>query len=227
MAGKKQFDMDTALDAAMVQFWRAGYADTSLDDLSRATGLNRSSIYASLGDKDALFLRCLDRYAARYGASYDTALSAQDTEADTEADSDPNPSAGAKAGVDANREAGPLGAVRRFFDVTLARIADPDLPDGCLIAQSAMAVPVLSPGGAAHAKEALGLQHTRLRAALKAGRLDDGEADRFAVHVAAVNQSLAVMSRAGATPAQLAAIVSVTLDALAQALSLRAPGTPG
>ncbi|WP_433889195.1 TetR/AcrR family transcriptional regulator [Streptomyces sp. CA-111067] len=201
MAGKKQFDMDTALDAAMVQFWRDGYADTSLDDLSRATGLNRSSIYASLGDKDALFLRCLDRYAARYGARYDTALSAPEADADSDTDD------------------GPLAAVRRFFDVTLARIADPDLPDGCLIAQSAMAVPVLSPGVAAHAKEALGLQHTRLRAALKAGRLDDGEADRFAVHVAAVNQSLAVMSRAGATPAQLAAIVSVTLDALAQALS--------
>jgi AcrR family transcriptional regulator len=215
MAGKKQFDMDTALDAAMVQFWRAGYADTSLDDLSRATGLNRSSIYASLGDKDALFLRCLDRYAARYGARYDTALSPPEAGAGTGADAD--------ADADANQEAGPLGAVRRFFDVTLARIADPDLPDGCLIAQSAMAVPVLSPGVAAHAKEALGLQHTRLRAALKAGRLDDGEADRFAVHVAAVNQSLAVMSRAGATPAQLAAIVSVTLDALAQALSAQAP----
>ena len=75
MAGKKQFDMATALDAAMIQFWRAGYADTSLDDLSRATGLNRSSIYSSLGDKDTLFLRCLDRYATRYGDEYDAALS--------------------------------------------------------------------------------------------------------------------------------------------------------
>ncbi|HZD15229.1 MAG TPA: TetR/AcrR family transcriptional regulator, partial [Pseudonocardiaceae bacterium] len=36
MAGKKQFDVAIVLDAAMVQFWRAGYADTSLDDLSRA-----------------------------------------------------------------------------------------------------------------------------------------------------------------------------------------------
>jgi TetR/AcrR family transcriptional regulator, copper-responsive repressor len=33
-----------------------------------------------------------------------------------------------------------------------------------------------------------------------------------------VNQSLAVMSRAGASPAHLLAIVSVTVDALAQAL---------
>ncbi|MEU9969406.1 TetR/AcrR family transcriptional regulator [Streptomyces malaysiensis] len=192
MAGKKQFDMDTALDAAMIQFWRAGYADTSVDDLSRATGLNRSSIYSSLGDKDTLFLRCLDRYAARYGDKYDAALSCA--------------------------ASGPLAAVRAFFDVTLERIADPELPDGCLIAQSAMAIPVLSPAVAAHARQALGFQRLRLRAALKAGRMTDQDAETFAVYAAAVNQSLAVMSRARASPAQLLAIVDVTVDALSQAL---------
>ena len=192
MAGKKRFDMDTALDAAMVQFWRAGYAATSVDDLSRATGLNRSSIYSSLGDKDTLFLRCLDRYAARYGEKYDAALSCAASE--------------------------PVAAVRAFFDVTLKRIADPELPDGCLIAQSAMAIPTLSPAVAAHTKEALGFQRSRLRAALKAGCLPDQDADAFAEHMAAVNQSLAVMSRAGASPAQLASVVGVTLDALSRAL---------
>lgn len=195
MAGKKQFDMDAALNAAMIQFWRAGYANTSLDDLSRATGLNRSSIYSSLGDKDTLFLRCLERYAARYGDKYDAALSCAASE--------------------------PVTAVRAFFDVTLERIADPELPDGCLVAQSAMAIPVLSPSVAAHAKEALGVQRLRLRTALKAGRLTDKDAEAFAEHVAAVNQSLAVMSRAGASPAQLLAIVGVTVDALAQALRTR------
>ncbi|MEV5774745.1 TetR/AcrR family transcriptional regulator [Streptomyces antimycoticus] len=195
MAGKKQFDMDTAIDAAMIQFWRAGYADTSVDDLSRATGLNRSSIYSSLGDKDTLFLRCLDRYAARYGDKYDAALSCAASE--------------------------PLTAVRAFFDVTLARIADPELPDGCLVAQSAMAIPVLSQSVAARAKEALGFQRLRLRAALKAGRLTDQDADAFTEHVAAVNQSLAVMSRAGSSPAQLLAIVGVTVDALSQASRTR------
>ncbi|MFE6963067.1 TetR/AcrR family transcriptional regulator [Streptomyces sp. NPDC057696] len=199
MAGKKQFDMDTALDAAMIQFWRAGYADTSVDDLSRATGLNRSSIYSSLGDKDTLFLRCLDRYAARYGGKYDAALSCA---AST-----------------------PLTAVRAFFDVTLERIADPELPDGCLIAQSVMSIPELSQSVAAHAKEALGFQRKRLRAALKAGRLTDEDVEAFAEHVAAVNQSLAVMSRAGASPAQLLAIVGVTVDALSQTLRTRTPPT--
>lgn len=192
MAGKKQFDMDAALDAAMIQFWRAGYADTTVDELSRATGLNRSSIYSSLGDKDALFLRCLDRYAARYGEKYDAALSCAVSD--------------------------PLAAVRAFFDVTLERIADPALPDGCLIAQSAMAIPALNPSVAMHVKEAFGLQRLRLRTALKAARLTDHDAEAFALHAAAVNQSLAVMSRAGTGPAQLRAIVEVTIDALSHVL---------
>ncbi|WP_439331486.1 TetR family transcriptional regulator C-terminal domain-containing protein [Nonomuraea candida] len=115
----------------------------------------------------------------------------------------------------------PLAAVRAFFDVTLERIADPELPDGCLIAQTAMAIPVLSPSVAAQAKEALGLQRSRLRAALKAGPLTGQAAETFAEHVVAVNQSLAVMSRAGASAAQLLAVVEVTVDALSQALRTR------
>ncbi|GGV66579.1 TetR family transcriptional regulator [Streptomyces longisporoflavus] len=192
MAGKKQFDIATALDAAMIQFWRAGYADTSLDDLSRATGLNRSSIYSSFGDKDALFMRCLERYTTRYGDKYDAALSCA-----------------------ADR---PLAAARAFFDITLERIADPAVPDGCLVAQTVMASPVLSASVAARTREAIGFQHTRLRAALKAARLHDETAESFAAHLAGVNQSLAVMSRAGASTEQLRAIVDVTLGALAQTL---------
>ncbi|WP_285565504.1 TetR/AcrR family transcriptional regulator [Streptomyces sp. RTGN2] len=195
MAGKKQFDVEVALDAAMVQFWRAGYADTSVDDLSRATGLNRSSIYSSFGDKDALFLRCLERYAARYGSRYDQALSRTSEE--------------------------PLQAVRAFFEVTLRRIADPDVPDGCLMAQTAMAAPVLSPAIAARAAEALGLQRARLRTALNTTRLAGRRADDFAVHLAAVNQSLAVLSRTGASREELRTVIDISVSALSHALDDR------
>ncbi|SEP36091.1 TetR/AcrR family transcriptional regulator [Amycolatopsis saalfeldensis] len=189
MAGKKQFDVDAALEAAMIQFWRAGYAETSVDDLSRATALNRSSLYSSFGDKDSLFLSCLERYVTRYGEKYDAALSGAADQ--------------------------PVAAVRAFFEVALSRIADPGLPDGCLAVQSVLATPSLSPRAAQYAQEALGLQRTRLRAALKAGGVPDETT--FAVHIAAVNQSLAVMSRAGVGAKQLRAIVEVSLDALARA----------
>lgn len=195
MAGKKQFDVDVVLDAAMVQFWRAGYADTSLDDLSTVTGLNRSSIYSSFGDKDSLYLRCLDRYAVRYGDRYEQALSGASGE--------------------------PLRAVRAFFEVTLNRIADPEVPDGCLVAQTAMVAPVLSPAIATRAIEAIGLQRARLRTALNTAEFAEDDAENYATHILAVNQSLALMSRARASQKQLRTIVDVTMSGLSQALHSR------
>lgn len=63
MARPKAFAPDDALAAALRQFRRKGYAATSVADLVAATGVNRASLYATFGDKHALFLACLDRYA--------------------------------------------------------------------------------------------------------------------------------------------------------------------
>ena len=57
------FDLDQALDAAMRQFWKGGYAATSLQDLLTATGLGAGSFYNTLKSKKRLFLACLRRYA--------------------------------------------------------------------------------------------------------------------------------------------------------------------
>src|SRR5437588_6791815 len=59
----RSFDLDKALDAALQVFWRKGYEGTSLSDLTQAMGINRPSIYAAFGDKEALFRKVLDRYA--------------------------------------------------------------------------------------------------------------------------------------------------------------------
>jgi AcrR family transcriptional regulator len=55
----RTFDESQVLEAARDTFWKNGYAATSLDELSAATGLNRPSLYAAFGDKHSLYLRTL------------------------------------------------------------------------------------------------------------------------------------------------------------------------
>ena len=47
----------------MMQFWRTGYETTSVSELTRAMGITAPSLYAAFGDKETLFLECLQRYA--------------------------------------------------------------------------------------------------------------------------------------------------------------------
>jgi TetR/AcrR family transcriptional regulator, transcriptional repressor for nem operon len=64
MARPRSFDPDQALDLARDVFWQNGFQNTSLDDITAATGLAKPSLYAAFGDKNALFLKILDRYHA-------------------------------------------------------------------------------------------------------------------------------------------------------------------
>ena len=63
MARTPEFDREQVLDAALQAFWRKGYEATTLPDLLQATGLARQSLYNTFGDKRALFLASLRRYA--------------------------------------------------------------------------------------------------------------------------------------------------------------------
>ncbi len=58
----RAFEPETALTQAMEIFWQDGFAATSLDDLSAATGLNRPSLYGAFGDKRALYLQAYRQY---------------------------------------------------------------------------------------------------------------------------------------------------------------------
>lgn len=53
---------DTLVENAMRQFWVHGYEATSMDDLVRATGVGRGSIYSDFGGKKDLFLACLSYF---------------------------------------------------------------------------------------------------------------------------------------------------------------------
>ena len=66
MGRHREFQLEEALDAALRMFWRKGYEGTSYADLTEATGLERPSLYAAFGNKEALFRRALARYDEQY-----------------------------------------------------------------------------------------------------------------------------------------------------------------
>ena len=62
MGRPKNFSREQVLEKAMPVFWKHGFADTSLQDLERATGVNKSGLYTEFRDKEDLFLACLRHY---------------------------------------------------------------------------------------------------------------------------------------------------------------------
>ncbi|MEV6342367.1 TetR/AcrR family transcriptional regulator [Actinoplanes sp. NPDC051851] len=198
MAGRKQFDVDVALGRAMHVFWEHGYDGASLDLLTTATGLGRGSLYGTFGGKDELFRKALDQYSGVYGPRYESAL--------------------------AGHPGDPGAAVAAFFEVVLARIGDPGVPDGCLVVQSAAQSPNLSEPSAEHVRGIMGLQWSRIRAALDRADVPGGELDDLATYVLAVNQSLAVLSRAGTPMADLRTVARIASETVTHRMRAAATG---
>lgn len=187
MAGRRQFDVHEALDRAVAVFWQYGYAEASLEMLTGATGLGRGSLYGTFGDKDRLFRMALDRYTATYAPRFEAALAGP-----------------------------PQQAVEAFLGVTLARIADPAVPGGCLVVQSAAQIPTLSDESAAHVRGLLDAQRARIRRGLDVPGADPSQLDDLALFVVAANQSLAVLSRAGVPLAELRTVARLAAETVGQ-----------
>jgi len=68
MASPPHFDQHQVVQRATRQFWRYGYAGTSVQDLVEVTGINRASMYGTFGDKRGLFMRCIEQYTEEVSA---------------------------------------------------------------------------------------------------------------------------------------------------------------
>ena len=66
MARPREFDQKAVLDKALDLFWGKGFERTSIQDLVEHTGVHRGSLYDTFGDKNQLFLMCLDRFHNLY-----------------------------------------------------------------------------------------------------------------------------------------------------------------
>jgi AcrR family transcriptional regulator len=62
MGRPRKFSREGVLQKALPVFWKYGFARTTLPDLEKATGVNKSGLYAEFESKEALFLACLRHY---------------------------------------------------------------------------------------------------------------------------------------------------------------------
>jgi TetR/AcrR family transcriptional regulator, transcriptional repressor for nem operon len=58
----KLFNEELALTSAKDVFWQKGFSATSMQDLVDAMQISRQSLYDTYGNKEELFLKCLNQY---------------------------------------------------------------------------------------------------------------------------------------------------------------------
>lgn len=187
----RAYDPDVALARAIESFWQAGYAATSLDDLSEATSMNRPSLYGAFGDKHDLYLRALAHYwelsrgAMSEALAYDRPL----------------------------RE-----ALQRVYRVALSSyLSGKAGPRGCFAISTATTEAVRD--AKIRTSLAQGLREideafeARIRFAKERGELRRGaDPTALAVVASAVLHTLALRARAGASRATLQAIADTAVD---------------
>jgi AcrR family transcriptional regulator len=188
----RTFDETEALDRALSVFWEKGYEGASLSDLTEAMGINRPSLYAAFGDKRALFLRALDRYAA-------------------------GPAAYAAEAIE--RAATGREAAGALLHAMADRLTASGHPRGCLAVHGALSC---SDEGADVARELArrrgelecGLRRRFERAAAE-GELPPGAATAAALakFVTTVAHGMGVQAKSGATAGELHAVADLALAA--------------
>ena len=65
MARPRNFSREGVLEKSLPVFWKHGFADASLQELEKATGVNKSGLYSEFSGKEDLFLESLRFYLDR------------------------------------------------------------------------------------------------------------------------------------------------------------------
>jgi AcrR family transcriptional regulator len=186
----RSFDIGRALEAALQVFWQKGYEGTSLSDLTQAMGINRPSLYAAFGDKQALFRKALDRYAEGPAAYVRESL----------------------------KEPTARAVVERLLGGVADLITAPRHPKGCLTVQGALACGEAADSirQELNSRRAAGeaALRRRLKRAKSEGDLpaesDPADLDRY---VATIMYGLAVQAAGGANRDELWRVIEIALGA--------------
>jgi AcrR family transcriptional regulator len=186
----RAFDIEKALERALRVFWEKGYEGSSLSDLTEAMGINRPSLYAAFGNKEALFRKALDRYVERTMVFVRDAIN--------------EPTAG--------------GVAERLLRSAADMVTNPHDPPGCLTVRGALSsgeeADLIRLELALRRSEGEALIRKRFEQAKRDGELPPGDnpAD-LARYLATVYQGMSVQAAGGATRRQLRRVAETALRA--------------
>lgn len=183
----RAYEPQVALRQATGAFWKSGYAATSLDDITAATGMNRPSLRAAFGDKHAIYLQALAGYWELQLAAMRKALDG-DHALET--------------------------ALMRVYDAALAIYFSGDGPArGCFVVGTAITEAVDDPEVRHSVMDGFRTLDTRFEARLRRAR-DSGELDSdtdptaLALLATATLHTLALRARAGTSRKELRKLAS-------------------
>jgi AcrR family transcriptional regulator len=185
------FAKNAALDAAMRVFWEKGYEGSTLADLTEAMGINRSSMYATFGDKQALFKLAVARYAEGPAAYVREALDQPTVRA----------------------------VVNALLRGALELLIDPSHPRGCLSVQGALAcgssAEPMKQAMIEWRKQGEAELQKRLQRARREGDLaKDVDPGDLARYISTVVTGLGIQSANGATRAEMTRLVDMVLRSM-------------
>ena len=188
---RREFDRSSALEKALILFWRHGYEGVSIADLTRAIGIAPPSLYAAFGDKAALYREVLALYSSW------TEVSIKEFQ----------------------REKPIRDLVDELLRKTADAATDPRFPAGCLVTTGLLHTAgehrALAKRVADMRTARARAIADRLQKAINTGELPKTvDARSMADFVSAISQGIMLQARDGASRAELHAIVDTAMKAL-------------
>ncbi|WP_317203810.1 TetR/AcrR family transcriptional regulator [Janthinobacterium sp.] len=184
----RTFDAEQALDCAMKVFWEKGYEGSSLPELTKAMGMNRPSLYAVFGNKEALFHKALERYSDTRMQFFDAALALPTARA----------------------------VVERLLIQYIDAQTEPGAPHGCMGVNAALAcsddaLPIRDELAARRLRNEIKLRDRLARAKEEGDVPADACPEQLARYVMTLSQGMAVQAAAGVSREQLHQLVAMLL----------------
>lgn len=191
MGRHREFDEAEVVEKAMYAFWKHGWRDTTPQCLVEATGLSRSSLYATFGSKQGLFLAALDVYVADQ-RSFLTQMLADGT----------------------LRE-----GLERMYALMVDTLRPEGHGMTCMVASSLLEVPADDDETVAQVAQGQSrltdVFEARFQRAIDEGELDGTRTAReLARFIATVNDGIQIAARAKASADQLHGITRMAVDAV-------------